>query len=224
MSEPQSHASEADRENVIQAFKDRRAKEPSKQVAFRISHTRPSLIRRVFRTVAFGFIAACIALGVVVWQSGSSEEMGKDISAFQAWLTQSLPVAHSSSATPIVGSTKAPTENTAVSRGTGLSATSRPTEDDLNTIKRQIEAVTNQLTEVRRIAEQLATNQEKMGQDIAVLKADQESINKRLLAVSAHSPNASAAPKKKPQEPARLGLTGRSSSEHSSVGAPLPLR
>jgi hypothetical protein len=223
ISEPQSSASEADRENVIQALKDWRAKEPSKGVALRNSHTHPSIIRRVFRIIAFGFIAVFIALAVVVWQSGS-QEIGKVVSAFQVWLTRSL--SNTPSATPI-GSTKAPAVNTAVSQGTPPPATSQPTEEDLSAIKRQIEAMTNQLTEVRHIVEQLAANQEKMGQDFAVLKVDEESINKRLAAVSAHSghsPNASAAPRKKPQGPAQSGVSGRSSSEPRSVGAPLPLR
>ena len=222
ISEPQLKVGEADHENVIQAFKEWRAKEPSisEAIARRHNHIRPSVTRRIFRTIALGFIAASIALTAVVWQS-DSQEMGRTVSALQAWFINSLPLGRRPSVTPI-GSITAATDNSAPSRGTAPLVTSQPAEEKLNSIKRQIDAVTNQLTEVRRIAEQLAANQQNMVEDIAALKANEESINKRLLAASSHLPNTFALPKKKPQEP-RLGVTGRSSNERPSGGEPLPL-
>lgn len=216
ITEVQSDAIDTYREDAIQAIKNWRAKEPAiLQGSAGRNDIRPSIILRVFRTVAFGFIAVSIALAVVVWQSGT-DAMGKAASTLQAWLTQSRPVSDRPSATPI-GSIKAPAQNSAVAQGT------QPNEEDLNAIKRQIESLANQLSEIRRIAEQLAGYQQKIAEDIAVLKTNQESITKMLSGASPHLPNVSAAPRKKPQEPARSGSAGRSSTERSSGGAPLPL-
>jgi hypothetical protein len=222
ISESQSYASEADRENVIEAFKDWRPKKPviSKGIVLRNIDARPSVMRRVFRTIAFGVIAVFIALAVVVWQSGSHEVV-KAVSALQTWLTRFTTDA---SAIPI-GVTKAPPDNAAAaSQGARPASAPLPTEEEYNAIRRDMDALTNELTEVRRIAEQLAANQAKMSDDIAALKANEESINQRLLSTLPHQPTASAAPRKKPPAPTRLGVEGRSSNEHPSVGAPLPLR
>jgi hypothetical protein len=223
-SESQSYASEADRENVIEAFKDWRPKKLmiSTGIVLRNIDTRPSVMRRVFRTIAFGVIAIFIALAVVVWQSGSHEAV-KAVSALRTWLTRFTTDA---SAIPI-GVTKAPPDNTAASsQGAPPASAVLPTEEEYNAIRRDMDALTNELTEVRRIAEQLAANQAKMSDDIAALKANEESINQTLLSTLPHQPtvSASAAPRKKPRAPTRLGVTGRSSNEHPSVGAPLPLR
>lgn len=222
MSGAQSDAIDAYSEDVIQAFKNWRAKDLaiSQGSAVR-ENMRHSIILRVFRTIAFGLIAVSIALAVVAWQSGT-DEMGKAASSLHAWLTQSRPVADRPSAT-LIGSIKEPTQNTAAAQGTLPLAAEQPNEEELSAIKRQIESLTNQLSEIRHIAEQLAASQQNIALDIAVLKTNQESISKRLLGALPHPPNAFAAPKKKPQEPARSGSIGRSSTERSSGGTPLPL-
>jgi len=219
ISEP-SNASEADRENVVQAFKDWRAKEPlvSNGTTRRNFHTRSSVIGRVFRTIAFGVLAVTVALGVVVWQSGSGE-VTKAASALQASLIRLT--AHPA-ATPI-GVTNVPTQNTAASQGTPPASMSQPTEEQYNSLKQKLEAVASELTDVHRIAEQLAVNQKQLGDDLAALKASEETLKQKLLSASTHPATFATGAKKKPQEPSRWGVMGRSSNEHSSAGAPLPL-
>ena len=212
-----SYASESDRENVIQAFQDWRPKDPfvSEELGRRNILSRRSVARRVFRTTSFGVIIVFIALALVRWQSGSQEK-AKVVSALQSWVTSLNPTEQHRSGTAEL------TTDDKVSLAAPSVATPRPIEEEYSAIRQQLGALTSQLTEVRRIAEQLAANEQKMDEEIAALKTNEENINKRLSAVPSRQPKAAAAPGKKPQEPARV--TRHSSSERSSVGPPLPLR
>ena len=220
LSGPPSYASKSDRENVIQAFQDWRPKDPfiSEELGRRNILSRRSVARRVFRTTSFGFIIVFIALTLVLWQSGSQEK-AKVVSALHSWVTSLNPTEQHPS-----GTAAELTTNNKVSQATPSVATPRPVEEEYSAIRQQLDSLTSQLTEMRRIAEQLAANQEKMDEDITALKISEESINKRLSAVPPRQPNVAPAPGKKPQEPARVVSTRHSSSERSSVGPPLPLR
>jgi hypothetical protein len=215
-----SYTSGAERENVVQAFKDWRAKDPliSDGITRRNFPTRPSIMRRVLRTIGFGVVAVFIALGFVIWQSGSGE-VAKAISTLQASLTR---LTAQPAASPI-GAGNAPAQNTAASQDTPPASTSQPTEEQYNSLKHQLDAVASELTDVHRIAEQLAANQKRLGDDLGAIKASQESMKQKLLPASAHSGTPPASAKKKPQVPSRLGVMGPSPNEHLSPGAPLPL-
>lgn len=218
ISEP-SNAREADHENVVQAFKDWRPPTIPEGLAIRNNQARPSVLRRVVRTIAFGSIAAFIALAVVVWQSGG-HELEQAVSVFESLLSR-FTVADRGAPTADVGSTKSATENTAASQG--VPTAPPPTAQEYNALKQQIEGVASELTDLRAVAEKLVANQKQLSDDLAALKASEESLKQQLLSASTHSATPAATAKKKPQVPSRLGATGRSSNEHSSAGAPLPL-
>lgn len=220
ISEPQSNGSESDRENVIRAFKEWRAKEPllaDGSISRRELHRR-SVTERVFRTVGFGVVAVSIMLGVLVWHSGS-DEVQKAVTALQASLTRST--AHPAS-TAAIGSAKAVTENTAASHAPPAS-TSQPTGQEYSALKQQMEAVASELASVRAVTEQIIASQKQIGDDVAALKASEEAMKQELLSALSHSAKAAGAPKKNPSVSPKMGVTGQSRNEPSSAGAPLPL-
>lgn len=215
------NASEADRENVVQAFRDWRPPTSSEGIALRNDLARPSVLRRVFRTITFGFIAVFIALAAVVWQSGS-HEMEMALSVLGSQLSRFTAADHGES-TAVTGSTKTVAENTAASQAATAAATSQPNEQGYNALKQQIEGVASELNDLRDIAERLVANPKHLSDDLAALKASEESLKQQLLSTSTRSATPAAAAKKKSPVPSRLGVAGRSSNEHSSAGAPLLL-
>jgi hypothetical protein len=221
MSEHHSHINEGDCDNVIKAFQDWRAKGSpiSDGVILPTLQKRPSLTRRIFRTITLGFIAVLIVLAVVVLQSGN-REVAKIISALQASLARSAAATNEPSATSI-GASEPGTQSPAASQG---ASPVQATQEQYNEISHQIDALVNQLTDVRRVVEQLAANQQKMGQDIAALKANGESINHTLLSALSQRTFGPAAARAKPKEQPTRRVTGQPAHGNPSVGAPLPLR
>ncbi|HEY7231907.1 MAG TPA: hypothetical protein VH558_16215 [Pseudolabrys sp.] len=219
ISEP-LNTTETHHENVVQAFRNWRPPTSPEGIALRKNLARPSVLSRVFRTITFGFIAVFIALAAVVWQTGS-HELEMALSAFGSQLSRFTAADHGAST--VTGSTKTVAENTAASQAAPAAATSQPNEQEYNALKQQIEGVASELADLRGIAERLVANQKQLSNDLAALKASEESLKQQLLSASTRSATPAAAAKKKPPVPSRLGVAGRSSNEHSSAGAPLPL-
>jgi hypothetical protein len=219
ISEP-SNSGEVDRENVVQAFRDWRPHTSPEGIALRKNLARPSVLRRVFRTISFGFIAVFIALAAVVWQSGG-DELQVTLSVLRSQLSRFT--AADRGAAIVTGSIKTVAENLAAPQAAPAAATSQPNEQEYNALKQKIDGVANELNDLREIAERLVANQKQLSDDLAALKASEETLKRQLLSATTRLvPPAAAAKKKSPVAP-RTGVTGRSSNERSSAGPPLPL-
>jgi hypothetical protein len=134
---------------------------------------RPSIGRRIFRTIARFFIAVLIGIGATLaWQShgDAAREMVVARAPSLGWLFS-------------VSTTKSP----------AVAATA------LDPVQ-QLEPLASNLDAVRRSVEQLAAQHEQMAQNIATLQAVEEDIRQK---VSSPSPSLQAAPipQYKPQQP-----------------------
>jgi hypothetical protein len=140
-----------------------------------VASDRPSVGRRIFRTVTQFFIAVFIGVGgTLAWQAqgDSAREMVTARVPSLAWLLS-------------VSTTTSP----------AVSATSPdPTQ--------QLEPLASNLDVVRRNVEELATKQDQMAQNIATLQAVEEDIRQKISSTPrSPSQQATPIPQRKPPQP-----------------------
>ena len=150
-----------------------------------VASDRPSVGRRIFRTLARFFIAVFIGVGgTLAWQShgDSAREMIARAPSL-AWLLS-------------VSTTKSP----------AVTATS---PDPMQ----QLEPLASNLDVVRRNVEELATKQDQMAQNIATLQAVEEDIRQKISsAPPSPSQQAAPIPQRKPPQPRAQSSAVQSSS------------
>ncbi len=164
---------------------------------------RPSIVRRVLRSLARFSIAVLIGVGATLaWQSygDQAREMLSTQVPSLSWLTVSTttptPDAEGSAQKP-AGSQSAPIAQTAPPAATAFT---------------QLEPIAHDLAAMRRSLEQLAAKQEQMAQNIAAMQAAEQDIRKKMFAQTI-----SDQPRKPPKPPAN------SSSAQSPVRPPPPV-
>src|SRR5258707_3608176 len=140
-----------------------------------VASDRPSVGRRIFRTLARFFIAVLIGVGgTLAWQSygDAAREMVMVRAPTLAWLLS-------------VSTTKSP----------AVAATSpAPVQ--------QLEPLASNLDLVRRSVEQLAAKQDQMAQNIATLRTVEEDIRQKMLSTPpSPSQQAPSIPQSKPPQP-----------------------
>ncbi len=173
---------------------DARSPRPSGLKDDHIASDRPSIGRRIFRTLARFFIAVLIGIGATLaWQShgDAARDMVVARAPLLGWLLS-------------VSTTKSP----------AVAATAPDPLPQLVPLASNIDAV-------RRSVEQLAAKQEQMAQNIATLQAVEEDIRQK---VSSPPPSQQAAPipqYKPPQPRAQSSSVPRPS---PPAGPPLPSR
>ena len=151
-----------------------------------VASDRPSVGRRIFRTVARFFIAVLIGVGgTLAWQSygDAAREVVIVRAPTLAWLLS-------------ISTTKPP-----------VVATTSPGP------VQQLEPLAFNLDIVRRSVEQLAAKQEQMAQNIAALQAVEEDITQKMSSTPpSPAPQAAAIPQPKPPQPRAQPAAVRSSS------------
>jgi hypothetical protein len=138
-----------------------------------VASNRPSLGRRLFRTLTRFFITVLIGVGgTLAWQSDTAREM-------------------------MVA--RAPTLASLFSASTTTSSAVAATSPDP---VQQLEPLASNLDVVRRSVEQLADKQDQMAQNIAILQAVEEDIRQKMSFTSpGPSQQAVPIPQHKPQQP-----------------------
>jgi hypothetical protein len=163
----------------------------------RVESDRPSIGRRILRTLTRFSTAVLIGIGATVaWQSygDAAREMAVARAPTLAWLLS-------------VSATKS----------TAVGAIS---PDPV----RQLVLLASNLDVVRRSVEQLAAKQEQMAQNVATLQAVEEDIRQKM---SSPSPQAASIPQQKPPQPKAQPSAVQSSSvlrPPPPAGPPLPSR
>ena len=151
-----------------------------------VASDRPSVGRRIFRTLTRFFIAVFIGVGgTLAWQShgDSAREMVIARAPPLAWLLS-------------VSTTKSP----------AVTATS---PDPMQ----QLEPLASNLDVVRRNVEELATKQDQMAQNIATLQAVEEDIRQKMsFTPPSRSQQAAPIPQHKPQQPKAQSSAAQSTS------------
>ena len=141
------------------------------------SHRRPSIGRRIFRTLTRFFIAVLIGVGATLaWQSygDTAREMMVARVPTLAWLLS-------------VSATKPPP----------VVAATPPAS------AQQLESLASNLDGVRRSVEQLAAKQEQIAQNIATLQTVEEDIRQKMLYTPPSSSQAAPIPQQKSRNPER---------------------
>ena len=146
-----------------------------------IRSDRPSVGRRLTRSVARFFLAVFIGVGgTLAWQHG--EEVAEFVRTWIPSLGWLLPVSTTTKAAPAVTSTE-------------LQQQLKPMAIDLALVRRSIEQLgANQ--------DQLARKQDQMAQAIATLQASEQDISQKILALAPPAPKAGHVPPPKPPQTA----------------------
>ena len=157
---------------------------PSRLNAREVASGRPSIGRRIFRSLTRFSIAVLIGVGATLgWQSDTAKEMLVAQAPVLAWVLS-------------VSTTKSPV----------VAATST---DPMQ----QLAPLASNLDVVRRSVEQLAAKQEQMAQNIAALQAVEEDIRQKVSSTPASTaPQAASIPQPKPPQPSAQPSAVRSSS------------
>ncbi len=173
----------------------------------RISGNRPSVGRRVFRTVACGGIIVTIVSAALAWPP--SDDQVRDWAQSLSWLSSALgskssPGSDMAAESVSKPSDQAPTQDNAhlqaepATHSVQASVSVRPNPE----LQHQIEILTGDLAVVRGIVEKLAAKQEQMAQDIATLQATKQSkqnVSQKITSLphpsSSHPPPQNNAPK-----------------------------
>jgi len=159
------------------------------------SHRRPSIGRRIFRTLTRFFIAVLIGVGATLaWQSygDTAREMMVARIPTLAWLLS-------------VSATKPPP----------VVAATPPAS------AQQLESLASNLDGVRRSVEQLAAKQEQIAQNIATLQTVEEDIRQKMLYTPPSSSQAAPIPQQKsPQPRAQSSSVPRPSPPAGSLSLP----
>ncbi len=144
-----------------------------------VASARPSIGRRIFRTIARFFVAVLIGVGATLgWQSHGDEakEMVRTRAPWLGWL---LPV--STTETPAAAATS-------------------------SELVQHLEPMARNLAVVRRSVEELAAKQEQMAQNIAILREVEQDIRQKMswppygaVSIPPHTPSQPAAHPSGPQ-------------------------
>jgi hypothetical protein len=136
------------------------------------STTRPSIGRRVFRAVVWGFIISVIVVGVAfAWQFNGDDKTMDLVRAWGVWLLSAEPVSKPSGQAPTQDTALLQTVSVPDSPPASVAARSSPE------LQHQLETTVSDLAVVRRIVEQLAARQEQMTQEIATLQAAEQKLS-----------------------------------------------
>jgi hypothetical protein len=168
-----------------------------------ISRGRRSVGRRVFRTVAYGFITIVIVGAALAWASSDDKTKEMVIRAWGISLSQLSSVLGTKS--PAASDTTAePVSRT--SQRASVAAGSSPGA------QHQLETMASDLADLRRIVEQLAAKHEQMAQDVAALQAAKQNISEKKSS-PAQSSSAGSPPK---------SIHSEAAVQPSSVPVPIP--
>jgi hypothetical protein len=159
--------------------------------------SRPSIVRRMLRSLARFSIAVLIGVGATLaWQFYGDE--AREVLSTQVPSLSWLSVSTMTLAPDRQGST----QNAAVPQAVPIHQTAAPAAAAATTPESaQLEPIARDLAAMRRSLEQLAVTQEQMAQNIAALQAAEQDIKKKM----ASQPSAqtiSAQPRKPPKPPA----------------------
>ena len=149
-----------------------------------VASNRPSLGRRLFRTLTRFFITVLIGVGgTLAWQSDTAREMMVARAPTLAWLFSAST--------------------------TTSSAVAATSPDPVQ----QLEPLASNLDVVRRSVEQLADKQDQMAQNIAILQAVEEDIRQKMSSTPpSPAPQAASTPQPNPPQPRAQPSAVRSSS------------
>jgi hypothetical protein len=189
---------------------------------------RPSIGRRIFRSLVRFFIAVLIGVGATLaWQSRGDEakEIARTWAPSLGWLlsvsTTKLPpdvdVAAKQTGTTPAGQVS--TQDAALSQPAALVTQTVPAPAAAATspeLVQQLEAIARDLAVVRNSVEQLAAKQEQMAHNIATLQAAEQDIRQKI-----SSPPLSRAVPMPPRKPSVA--PPQSATRSSSVPRPAPL-
>ncbi len=143
-----------------------------------------SVGRRVFRTLAYGFIIIIVTVGAALaWQS--SDDKTKDL--VRAW---GISLSQLSS---VLGTKSPAASDAAAKRVSKTSEQASVAAASSPEAQHQLEIMVRDLAVVRRMVEQLAAKQEQMAQDIATLQAAEQNVSEKKSAL----PPSSAVPPRK---------------------------
>jgi len=143
-----------------------------------------SVGRRVFRTLAYGFIIIIVTVGAALaWQS--SDDKTKDM--VRAW---GISLSQLSS---VLGTKSPAASDAAAKRVSKTSEQASVAAASSPEAQHQLEIMVRDLAVVRRMVEQLAAKQEQMAQDIATLQAAEQNVSEKKSSL----PPSSAVPPRK---------------------------
>ena len=169
---------------------------PNQQaVVEEISGNKSSFGRRIFRTFAYGLAVA--ALLAIAWQAYQDDAIKRTIID---WERSSLAWLSSQSRQRSSGGRSLPAASiTADQEHAVAQAESAPELADVSrAVQQQLQAVASDLAIVRRTAEQIASKQEQMAQDIATLQASERDVTQKISSLA----QAAAAARKNAQKAA----------------------
>lgn len=191
-----------------------------------ISSYRPSVGRRVFRTVAGGFMITLIVAAALAWQN--SDDKTKD--TVRAWgvslsrllsalRTESAPGSNLAAAPDSKASDQAQAQDAAPQQAAPAkkSAAASVGTGSSPELQHQLETMVSDLAIVRRIVEQLAARQEQMAQDIAALQAADQNVVQKISSLS-QSPAIRVPPRR------TVPRVGHSETAVQSPAVPVPAR
>ena len=136
---------------------------------------RPSIVRRMFRSLARFSIAVLIGVGATLaWQSYGDK--AREMLSTQVPSLRWLSVSTTTSTPDGQGSA----QNTAVSQSAPVPQTAAPAAAATTSEFTQLEPMARDLAAMRRSLEQLAVKQEQMAQNIATMQAAEQDIRKKM--------------------------------------------
>jgi hypothetical protein len=158
----------------------------------RLAGGRPSIVRRVLRSLARFFIAVLIGVGATLaWQSYG--DMAREMLSTQVPSLSWLSVSTTTPTPDAEGSTQKP----AGSQSAPIAQTAPPAAAATTSELTQLEPIAHDLAAMRQSLEQLAAKQEQMAQNIAAMQAAEQDIRKKMLVQTT-----SDQPRKPPKPPA----------------------
>jgi hypothetical protein len=158
--------------------------------------SRPSIVRRMLRSLARFSIAVLIGVGATLaWQSYGDE--AREVLSTQVPSLSWLSVSTMTTAPDPRGST----QNAAVPQSAPIPQTAPAAAAATTPESAQLEPIARDLAAMRRSLEQLAVTQEQMAQNIAALQAAEQDIRKKM-ASRPLAQTISAQPRKQPKPPA----------------------
>jgi hypothetical protein len=175
-----SHA-DAEHASSSRVYRPRPAQPSSGLKSPQSRSNRPSLGRRLTRSLARFFLAILIGVGgTLAWQHG--DELAEFARAWVPSLAWLLPVSTTKASAPAVTSTD-------------LQQQLKPMAIDLALVRRSMEQLdANQ--------DQLARKQDQLVQAIATVQAAEQDINQKILALAPLAPKTTHVPSPKPPQPA----------------------
>ena len=186
----------------------------------RNSSNRPSIGRRVFRTLAWGFIVMVIVSAALAWQS--SEDQSKELLRVWGKSLSWLLSVHDSTSPPGPDVAAEPASKQVATQDTALlqAPVSQPVQTSAlaePTLQRQLETLASDLSVVRDIVEKLADKQEQMAQDIATLQATKQNVSQKISSL----PQSSAA-RVPPRKNVPKVVHPKADGQPASVPLPVP--